>query len=188
MDIDGSTARIPWLLVSLSLGRQLRHAHKVVRRSHPPSRQLRSIGSPVTRFPKSSHRLGPAEDLLDSLSYPLTDRVALMPRGAPVDSRTALALGVGGDMGNDLAAAQEIDKAVGIVVLVRSQRFNSDTPSALRSDHLFSRLALCGAGGLSDFQIDQQPISVLHQRMRPITQLGFFARPLFGQKTLRVGG
>src|SRR5262249_56101658 len=38
-----------------------------------------------------------------------------------------------------------------------------------------------------DFEIDQKPVSVLHQRMRPVTQLGLFARPLAGQQTLGVG-
>src|SRR4029453_6377250 len=49
--------------VSLSLGRQLRHPYKVIRRPYPPSRQLRSLGSPISRFPKSTHCLGPAENL-----------------------------------------------------------------------------------------------------------------------------
>ena len=171
--------------VPSTLDRHLRHAQKIIRRSYPPSRHLRSVGSSITRFSKSSDRLGPAKDLLNSLSYPLTDRVTLMPRGAAVNSRTALALGVGGDMGNDLAPAQEINKAVGVVVLVRSQRLESHSLTSLPFDHLFSRFPLCGASGLSDFQIDQQPIAVLHQRMRPVTQLSLFAWPLFGQKTLR---
>jgi len=131
--------------VPSTLDRHLRHAQKIIRRSYPPSRHLRSVGSSITRFSKSSDRLGPAKDLLNSLSYPLTDRVTLMPCGAAVNSRTALALGVGGDMGNDLAPAQEINKAVGVVVLVRSQRLKSHSLTSLPFDHLFSRFPLCGA-------------------------------------------
>src|SRR3989337_2795409 len=118
------------------LDRQLRHAQKIIRRAHPPTGQLRSVDSSIPRFPKSTHCLGPAEDLFDSLSYPLTDCVALVARGAAVNSRTALALGVGGDMGNDLATTQEINKAAGVVVLVRSQRFDSHALSPLTFDHL----------------------------------------------------
>src|SRR5215813_186780 len=87
MHIDGSTSSVfsssSSTLPPVStppLGSQFRHAHKIVRRSHPPSRQLRSLGSPIPRFSKSSHRLGPAKDLFNSLSYPLTDTVALMAR------------------------------------------------------------------------------------------------------------
>ena len=90
--------------------------------------------------------------------------------------------------GTILRRRKKINKAVGVVVLVRSQRLESHSLTSLPFDHLFSRFPLCGASGLSDFQIDQQPIAVLHQSMRPVTQLSLFAGPLFGQKTLRVGG
>src|SRR5678815_5031758 len=87
MNIERSTISvlsfggIPLASVSLSLG-QLRYPHKVIRRSYPPSRQLRSLGSPISRSPKSTHRLGPAENRFNSLSYPLTDAVTLMACGA----------------------------------------------------------------------------------------------------------
>jgi hypothetical protein len=193
MNIERSTISvlsfggIPLASVSQSLGRQLRHPHKVIRRSYPPSRQLCSLGSPISRFPKSTHRLGPAENLFNPLSYPLTDAVTLMACGAPVNGRTALAPGVGCHMGNDLSAAQKINKAVGVVVLVRSQRFDPHSLSSLALDHLLGRLPLRRARGLTDFEIDQKPVSVLHQRMRPVTQLGLFARPLAGQQTLGIG-
>src|SRR5215471_12668934 len=194
MHIDGSTSSVfsssSSTLPPVStppLGSQFRHAHKIIRRSHPPSRQLRSLGSPIPRFSKSSHRLGPAKDLFNSLSYPLTDTVALMARSAAINGRTALALGVGCYMSSDLSAAQKINKAVSVVVLVRSQRFDSYTLCSLTPDHLLGRLPLRSSGGLADFEIDQKPVSVLHQRMRPVTQLGLFARPLAGQQTLGVG-
>ena len=147
MHIDGSTSSVfsssSSTLPPVStppLGSQFRHAHKIIRRSHPPSRQLRSLGSPIPRFSKSSHRLGPAKDLFNSLSYPLTDTVALMARSAAINGRTALALGVGCYMSSDLSAAQKINKAVSVVVLVRSQRFDSYTLCSLTPDHLLGRL------------------------------------------------
>src|SRR5687767_3395269 len=79
--------------VSLRLDRQLRHAHEVVRRSHPPGRELRFVGSPITRFPKPAHRFHPTEDLFDFLSYLLTDAVTPMTRGASIDG-ASLAFGV----------------------------------------------------------------------------------------------
>src|SRR5262245_15197083 len=80
--------------------------------------------------------------------------------------------------------AQKINKAVGVVVLVRSQRFDPHSFSSLAPDHLLGRLPFRRAPGLTDFEIDQKPVSVLHQRMCPVTQLGLFARPLAGQRTL----
>src|SRR5262245_47556621 len=76
--------------VALRLDRHFRHAHEVVRRSHPPSRQLRSVGPSITRFPKPAHCFHPTEDLLNFLSYPLTNSVTLMACGASIDGRTAL--------------------------------------------------------------------------------------------------
>jgi hypothetical protein len=54
--------------VSHRLDRQLGHAHKIIRSSHPLGGQLGSLGSLGTSFPKSSHCLDPAKDLFDSLS------------------------------------------------------------------------------------------------------------------------
>ena len=114
---------IPLASVSLSLGHQLRHPHKVIRRSYPPSRQLRSLGSPISVFRNPPTVL--AQPKISSILFrPLTDAVTLMACGAPVNGRTALAPSVGCHMGNDLSAAQKINKAVSVVVLVRSQRFD----------------------------------------------------------------
>src|SRR5689334_14399973 len=97
-----STVDMPLAPVSLRLERQFRHAHEVVGRSHPPSCQLRFVGSPITRFPKPTHRFHPTEDLFDFLSYLLTGAVTAMTRGATIDGRAALAFDVGCHMGNDL--------------------------------------------------------------------------------------
>ena len=164
MNIERSTISvlsfggIPLASVSLSLGRQLRHPHEVIRRSYPPSRQLRSLGSPRSRFPKSTHRLGPAENLFNSLSYPLTDAVTLMACGAPVNGRTTLAPRCRLPHGRRFWATKKMNKAVGVVVLVRSQRFDPHSLSSLALDHLLGRLPLRRARGLTDLEIDQKPV------------------------------
>src|SRR5919109_1508366 len=141
------------------LGGQLRHAHKVICRSYPPRRQLRSLGSPITRFPKSSHRLHPTEDLFDSLSYPLADAIALMTSRSCINSRTAF---FARHMRDNLSPAQKPDKVLG-------------------------GFPLSAAGGLTDHQIDQQAVAVLHQGMSSVTKLRFFSRPLAHQKTVGIG-
>src|SRR5499426_3552697 len=96
--------------VSDRLGHQLGHADKVICRSHPPSSQLRSVSSSKTRFPKTSHGLHPTKDLFDPLSNPLTEGIALMTRGSPIDGRSAFALDVGRHMRENLSSAQKTHK------------------------------------------------------------------------------
>ena len=167
---------------------QLGHAQKIIRSAYPPSGQLGSLGSPKTRFPKSSHRLHPTEDLFDSLSYPLAYTVASMTSGSPIDSRAAFAVGVGRHMRENLSTAQKTDKVVGVIALICSQTFHPYSFSPLTLKQLLGGFPLRTPGGLTDFEIDQQPVSVLHQSMRPVTKLRLFARPLAHQKTVGIGG
>ena len=80
-----SSLCIPSVPVSNRLGHQLGHADKIIRRSHPPSSQLGSVSSSKTRFPKASHGLHPTKDLFDPLSNALTEGIALMTHGSPID-------------------------------------------------------------------------------------------------------
>src|SRR5882724_10842329 len=166
------------------LGGQLCHAHKVIRRSYPPRRQLRSLGSPITRFPKSSHRLHPTEDLFDSLSYPLTDAIALMTSRSCINSRTAF---FARHMRDNLSPAQKPDKVLGVVTLVGAQAFYLHAFAPLTFDHVLGCFPLSAAGGLTDQQIDQQAVAVFHQGMGPVTKLCFFSRPLAHQQTVGIG-
>src|SRR5215510_13467421 len=170
--------------VSDRLGHQLGHADKVICRSHPPSSQLRSVSSSKTRFPKTSHGLHPTKDLFDPLSNPLTEGIALMTRGSP---RSAFALGVGRHMRENLSPAQKTHKVLRVITLIGSQAFHPNSFSSLTLKQSLCGFSLGAARGLTDFEIDQQPVSVLHQGMGPITQLGLFARPLTHQTTVGIG-
>ena len=122
--------------------RQLGHAQKIVRRSYPPSRQLRSFGSPKTCFPKSSHRLHPTKNLFDSLSDPLAYTVARMTSRSFIDRRATFALGVSRHMRENLSPAQKTDKVVGVVALIRSQTFHPYSFFSLTLKHILGRFAL----------------------------------------------
>src|SRR5439155_7126265 len=166
---------------------QLGHANKIIRSSYPPCRQLRSVGSSKTRFPKSSHRLHPTKELFDPFSYPLAYTVAPMTSRSCIDGRAAFALGVGHYMSENLSPAQKIHKVVGVVTFIASQRFYPQPFSSLALKHALSHFPLTAPGGLTDQKIDQQAIAVLHQGMRPVTKLRFFSRPLTHQTTVGIG-
>src|SRR5712671_2346397 len=121
MSVDGSTNTIFNTRCILfapradRLGRQLGHTHQVIRRSHPPRRQLCSVGSPITRFSKSSHRLHPTEDLFDFFANPLTDAIAVVPSRSAINGGTAF---FARHMRDNLSPAQKTDKIMSVVPLV----------------------------------------------------------------------
>src|ERR687895_1872269 len=162
-----STRCILFAPMANRLGGQLRHTHKVICRSYPPPRQLRFLGSPITRFPKPSHRLHPTEDLFDSLSYPLTDAIALVPSSSAIDGRTA---SFGRHMRDNLSPAQEPDKVFGVIPLVGAQAFYLHAFLPLTFDHVLGCFPLSATGGLTDHQIDQQAVAVLHQGMSSVRE------------------
>src|SRR4030095_10821571 len=170
------------------LGHQFGHADKIVRSSDPPSRQSGSIGSPVVGLSKSSHGLHPTENLFYSFSYPLTDAIALMAHGTTINRRSASSLGIGCYMRDDLSASQKIHKPLSVIGFIGSHSFYPHAFSFLTLYHTLSRFPLCGASGLTDGKINQQAVAVLHQGMRRVTQLGFFARPFADQQTVGIGG
>src|SRR5262245_36317821 len=143
-----SSSCIPSAPVSNRLGHQLGHADKIVRRSHPPSSQLGSVSTPKTRFPKPSHGLHPTKDLFDSLSNPLTEGIAFMTRGSPIDGRSAFALGVGRHMRENLSPAQKSHKVLRVITLIPAQTFHPDFFSSLALEHSLGGFSLGAARGL----------------------------------------
>src|SRR4030095_9119843 len=114
------------------LGCQLSDTHQVIRRSHPPRRQLGSLGSSKTRFPKSSHRFHPTKDLFDSLANPLTDTITVIPSTSAIDGRPAF---FGCHMRDNLSPAQKTDKVMSVVTLVGPQALHLYSFSSLTFDH-----------------------------------------------------
>jgi hypothetical protein len=133
MSMEGSTNSIFSACLGISspglsgLRRQLRHPQQIIRSPYPPRRQLRSCGSPKTRFPKSSHCLYPTKNLFHPLSDPLAYTVAWVPCGSPIDGRSPSALGVGRQVRKNLSAPQKTDKVLGVITLIGSQSFDLDS-------------------------------------------------------------
>src|SRR6266850_2251414 len=138
----------------------------------------------IRRPPRST--LFPYTTLFHSLSYPLTYAVARMTSRSTIDGRSTFSVRVGRHVRGDLSATQKTHKIISVIALVGSQTFDLQSLLPLTFQHALSRFPLSAARGLTDFEIDQQPISVLHQRMRPVTQLSLFSRPLAHQKTVGI--
>ncbi|MET3583709.1 hypothetical protein ABID19_006774 [Mesorhizobium robiniae] len=117
-------------------------------------------------------RLDPAERLFNALTNTLTDSIAAMPGGAPVDGRT-MAAGVLRHMRRHLHRTQFVDEVLRIVGLVGTER-DRLRPVGAGLDHV-----QCHSLGMSVGQrqagIDQKAVAVLHQPMPDETQLGFLA-------------
>ena len=148
--------------------------------------QLGALGSSGTRFtnpPPSS----PTENLFDSRSNPLTDAIALMARGTTVDGRAASALGIGRRMRENLPATPKLYKSLSVIPLVGAQTFYLNSLLSLTPKHLLGRFSLRTPGGLTDLEIDQQAVAVLHHCMGSVTKLGLLARPLAYQTAVRIG-
>src|SRR5262245_35711400 len=90
-------------------------------------------------------------------------------------------------MRENLSPAQKSHKVLRVITLIPAQTFHPDFFSSLTLEHSLGGFSLGAARGLTDFEVDQQPVSVLHQGMSPITQLGLFARPLTHQTTVGIG-
>jgi len=103
---------------------------------------LRALQSSEACLPEVRHRLGPAENLFDSLSEPLTDRVALMPRRPAIDREAAGARDILCNMRRDVQLAAALGKAVRVETFVTSER---DVPLVIAGP-IFSARAAGTAG------------------------------------------
>ena len=104
------------------LGQQVSHSYQVIgccRESEHPSDSIRP---PESRFPLQGDRLHPTEDLLNTLAFPLTHRVALVPSRSPVNRAPPVGR-VLRNMRSNLQAAQLLDECLRVVTTVASGNF-----------------------------------------------------------------
>src|SRR5438552_8059290 len=149
--------------------------------------QSRPLQAEKARAAEATHRLHPAEDLLHAFADALADAIAGVPRGAPINGAAATT-GVLGYVWRDVAFAHVLNKVLGVVVLVATQRRRAEAV-LLGLVHLADgRLPLGGAGGGRHLEINHQPVPILHQRMPHEHQLGLLAPALAEQARVWVGG
>ena len=133
-------------------------------------------------LPQQRDRLQPPEDLLHELALLLADRVARVPRRAPVDG-TAPVRGVLGDMRGDAPGPERRDEVAGVVALVGPE----GGARSQAADQRPRRLALGRPGGQRHAGPDRQPMPILHEDMPVVAELGFPAPAFAHQPRLGIG-
>src|SRR6266542_5611068 len=102
---------------------QLPHSHQVVSGCREDEDPVDTFGAAMPQLTQQAHRLQPTKDFFDPFALLLTDLIALMPRGATIDSRLAIAV-VLGHVWRDLQFAQVVHEIMRVIVLVAAQRYS----------------------------------------------------------------
>src|SRR4029453_10091315 len=140
------------------------------------------VPSAVSGLAQAPDSLDPAERLFDPLSLGHADGIAGMTGGAPIDCGAAAAV-VLRHMRGAAALATAGDEVGGVVELVGTHR---TARLGIVLDHIESRRALGGAGGLGQPGIDDEVVPVLHHHMAHVAELGLLAGALAKQPCVGV--
>src|SRR5436190_3168292 len=162
---------------------QLPHSHQVVSCAGEDEDPVHSFSATMAQLAQQANRLQPTEDLFDPFALPLTDLVALVPRGATIDSRPAIGV-VLGHVRRHLELAQVCHEIMRVIVLITAQGYSA--VAAHLCGEVQSRVALGGAGGRGHASRNRQAITILHQQMAGVAQLCFFAFALTAQHRIRI--
>ena len=144
---------------TLRRGEQGPHADQVVRRSGEGDDPIDQFTAAVSQLTQPADRLHPTEDLLDQLSFLLTDRVAHLAGRPAVDRRVLLLLG---DMRCHAECADAFHKAGHVEALVAAganKRLGAEAGARIAEDlspdalSLYTELAV--AGNDRDGDIDE---------------------------------
>lgn len=132
-------------------------------------------------FAKQLHGLHPAKNFFDALPLLLTDGVAGMSSRSAIN-RTRTVCRMLGHMRRDLPLPQILNKLVGIIILIASQRDASSR--CLGFDQGDRRVLLRRPRRRRHGGIDHQAMAVLHQHMAEETPLRLLPRGLLVQPGL----
>jgi site-specific DNA recombinase len=125
-------------------------------------------------------------DYFNSLPEPVTRCVAGMAGRALIDG-AASAAGVLRHMWRDLLVADRCDARASVVRLVGTQCSWMKAAQLRVVQQVRHHVALSRAGGLSDLEVDQQPVAILHQRVSHVRQLRLEATAFLRQACFRIG-
>jgi len=119
-------------------------------------------------LPQQPHGFHPAQNLFETLAFPLTHGIARMVGGVRINGTRAPARMLG-DMRRHPQLAQFVDEVAGVIALVRPQC----RPLLPRNplSHRLGRLPLGRPRRLRHAGVDHQAVPMLHQHMPQITQL-----------------
>src|SRR3954454_3502353 len=139
----------------------------------------------VAGLAQTARDFDPAEGLLDALADALAQGIAGVTGRAPIDGRGAVGR-ILGDMRGDIHLPQLRHMPGYVEGLVRTER----NPSASWhiAHHDLRRLALGGAGSMRGLGVHDQAVTVLHQQMAHIAELGCLSLGFAVEPRIGVGG
>ena len=166
--------------------RQSTQPQQVVGSADQVGGQLGTLDPVEAGFAEAPDHLHPAEDLLDAFALPLAHRVGGVAGGAGIEPRRATAFDAR-NVRHDAPAAQPRHKGTGVVTAIAPERTHAYSTAPRPGDQAVGRVGLVRGGG-GDADIHQQPVAILHQRMRPEAEPRLFARALAHQFRLGIRG
>ena len=129
----------------------------------------------MTNLAQEGNRFAPSKDLLDQFSLLLADQISGMAGCPPVDGRVPFIILLGNMRGN-LQAPQRRDDFVLVIPLVCSNGLWVYTLSLHLLEHLDRCLSLGSARSYREACLHDQPMTVVHQGMPHVSELGFLAQ------------
>lgn len=120
-----------------------------------------------------SDGLGPAEDLFDSLPYPLATLASVMTKRALIDGRTCRTLRY---MWRCVQLLQPLYARHAVIAFVQPDGDSVRSPQL--SDHVDGCLAFRGSAAERQPGVNDQTVAILQQHVPVIGQLGFCSSTL----------
>ena len=134
----------------------------------------------------ASHRLGPAEGLLDPFANTQADGIAGMARGPAINRRTP-PIGILRHMRCHVDLTEFGHEILRIKAFIAAQR-DLLRSVGMRFYQVPRGQTLRMARGACSNSTDDQAIAIFHQRMPHERQLGFLAASLAVKPGIRIGG
>ena len=140
--------------------------HQIVRRAGEGHDPVDARRAAMLQLPQPGDDLQPAEDFLNLLARPLTDRVALVPRGAPVDGA---ALGLLRHMRREARRPRALHEVARIVALVGADgRARRDPRDPLQQTERI--LHFGAATRAADHGVHHEAMAIVDERARLIRE------------------
>ena len=128
-------------------GRQVAYSHQIVGGGGKGEHPAHPFYTSVTSFPEIAHGFHPAEDFLHPFAQALTEDIARMASGTPVNGRSP-ALAVLGHVGHSIQGAQREDKFPNIISFITAH--GNAMPAGKVAHQALCRVPLGGAGCLGE--------------------------------------
>ncbi len=160
-------------------------SHQVVRRRGKGEHPAHKCHTPMAELAEQAHRFAPPEAFFHKFPALLAFGIPSMPRGACVHVAAA-SRGVSGHMRGEAECAAALHKATGIVEFIRPKGAAA-LALGLSAQHGERALHLGGAAGVSHYGVHNEPVPVLDQYARRVTQLRLLANALAQQASIGIG-